>query len=102
VYIKRIKIRNVRGFKGVDLDLSRPDGSLRGWTVLAGRNGSGKSTLLKAIALAISGPEKAPVLCESFVDWIRVDQNDAEAANTLIGGECLQILQNHPEIRTWL
>ena len=60
MHIKRLQIRNVRGFGEVDLDFTRPDGSLSGWTVLAGRNGSGKSTLLKAIALAWSGTSKAP------------------------------------------
>ncbi|MFL6233903.1 MAG: AAA family ATPase, partial [Thermoanaerobaculia bacterium] len=73
-----MKIRNVRGFGEVDLDFSRPDGSLAGWTVLAGRNGSGKSTLLKAIALAVVGPQAAQVLSTSFADWVRIDQSEAE------------------------
>ena len=73
-----MKIRNVRGFGEVDLDFSRPDGSLAGWTVLAGRNGSGKSTLLKAIALAASGASGAAVLHGSFVSWLRVGAEQAE------------------------
>jgi predicted ATP-binding protein involved in virulence len=73
-----VKIRNVRGFGEVDLDFIRPDGSLAGWTVLAGRNGSGKSTLLRAIALTVSGPDITKTFYESFVDWIRVGQKEAE------------------------
>ncbi len=58
-YIRRIDIHNVRGFhdddRTVSLDLRRPDGSLAGWTVLAGSNGAGKTTVLQAIALAYYG-----------------------------------------------
>lgn len=50
MYIRKIEIENIRGFEKLELDLTRPDGSLAGWTVAAGRNGSGKTTLLKAIA----------------------------------------------------
>jgi predicted ATP-binding protein involved in virulence len=78
VHIRKLKIRNVRGFGEVDLDFSRPDGSLAGWTVLAGRNGSGKSTLLKTIALAASGVSGAAVLHGSFVSWLRVGANEAD------------------------
>jgi DNA repair exonuclease SbcCD ATPase subunit len=59
MHVSRLRISGVRGFHGdrsVDLDLTRPNGSLAGWTVLAGRNGSGKSTILQAFALALAGP----------------------------------------------
>jgi energy-coupling factor transporter ATP-binding protein EcfA2 len=78
VYIRKIQIKNARGFHNVDLDLTRRQGSPAGWTVLAGRNGSGKSTLLRAIALAVAGPDTTRTLCGSFVDWIRVGQKVAE------------------------
>ncbi|HEV7786496.1 MAG TPA: ATP-binding protein, partial [Thermoanaerobaculia bacterium] len=56
VYIRGIKITNVKGFADVELDFSRSDESFSGWTVIAGQNGSGKSTLLKALALTAAGP----------------------------------------------
>lgn len=71
MYIHKIVIENVRCFERVELDLTRPDGSFAGWTVIAGLNGAGKSTLLKAIALAIAGPRTADKLQSSFPDWIR-------------------------------
>src|SRR5436305_2472322 len=83
MYVKRIRLKNVRGFGEVDLDLSRPDGSLAGWTVLAGRNGAGKSTLLKAIALSIVGPSVARVLQESFSEWIQTGKESAEVETLL-------------------
>ncbi len=70
MYIRRVKIRNVRGFKEVDLDFTRPDGSFAGWTVLAGRNGSGKSSLLRILAVTSLGV-RATALSPSFEQWLR-------------------------------
>lgn len=78
MYIRKVKIRNVRGFDDLDLDFSRPDGTLAGWTVLAGRNGSGKSTLLQAMALAACGTRTSQMLYGSFGDWLRVGAELAE------------------------
>jgi hypothetical protein len=72
VHVSRLRVSGVRGFYGdraVDLDLTRPDGSLAGWTVLAGRNASGKSTLLQALALAMAGPRSTAFL-PSPADWM--------------------------------
>lgn len=77
MYIRGIRIQNVKGFVDVDIDFSRSDGSFSGWTVIAGRNGSGKSTLLKALALTAAGPTAARSLQESFADWIRVGHGKA-------------------------
>lgn len=71
MYIRTIRITNIRGLEQVDLDLDRGNGSFAGWTVIAGRNGSGKSTLLRAVALAVAGPKRAFSLQRSFVEWIR-------------------------------
>ncbi|MCC6556821.1 MAG: AAA family ATPase [Polyangiaceae bacterium] len=75
MYIRQVWIENVRCFgeddQSVKLDLTRPDGHLAGWTVVAGRNGAGKSTFLKAIALAAAGPAAARSLEPSFAGWIR-------------------------------
>jgi energy-coupling factor transporter ATP-binding protein EcfA2 len=83
VHVQKIHIRNIRGFREVDLDLSRPSRNLAGWTVLAGRNGSGKSTLLKAIALVLAGPEVARTLQESFASWIRMGEQAAEVTTSV-------------------
>lgn len=73
MYVSRVIVDNIKSFHGprtVDLTLTRPDGSLAGWTVLAGRNGSGKTTLLQAIALALSGTAAARGLMPSFANWV--------------------------------
>ncbi|WP_224240151.1 HNH endonuclease family protein [Hyalangium gracile] len=42
MYLSRIQIENIRGFRsgdlGIELDMRRPDGRYAGWTVIAGRN----------------------------------------------------------------
>jgi hypothetical protein len=73
MYIKQVELTNIRGFHGrrrLKLDLTRPDGSHAGWTVIAGRNGSGKTTLLRGIALAVAGSRTAMKLTDGFGDWV--------------------------------
>jgi DNA repair exonuclease SbcCD ATPase subunit len=53
VYISKISLKNIRGFKSLEFDLDRGNGEFAGWTVFTGSNGSGKSTLLKAVAYAL-------------------------------------------------
>lgn len=87
MYISKIWLENIRGFRSgelrVDLDLRRPDGRYAGWTVLAGRNGAGKSTFLKALALAASGSAAARTLQQSFSGWIREGEEHAYAGAEL-------------------
>jgi AAA domain, putative AbiEii toxin, Type IV TA system/AAA domain len=85
MHVARLRISGVRGFYGarsVDLDLTRPDGSLAGWTVLAGRNGSGKSTFLQALAIALAGPRSTSFI-PSLADWMSVGAPTAEVRATL-------------------
>lgn len=73
MYVSHVTLRNIKGFhgaRGVDLTLTRPDGSHAGWTVIAGRNGSGKSTLLQAIALTLGGPRAVYAVMQEYENWI--------------------------------
>lgn len=71
MYVQKMKIRNVRGFKELDLDFTRPDGTFAGWTVLAGRNGSGKSSLLRLMALTVYGTVTTAQLHGNIGGWLR-------------------------------
>jgi hypothetical protein len=85
MHISRLRIAGVRGFHGgrsVDLNLTRPDGTFAGWTVLAGRNGSGKSTVLQSLALALSGPRSTGFI-PSLADWMSHGATRAEVRVTL-------------------
>ncbi len=70
MYISKIKIDHIRGFRNLEFDLDRGNNTYAGWTVFTGDNGSGKSTLLKAIAIAIAGRDTARSLQPSFYRWI--------------------------------
>ena len=73
MYIHKIKLENIRGFKNLEFDLQRPDKSYAGWTVFTGDNGAGKSTLLKSIAIGLTGRDTARSLQPSFNNWVRHD-----------------------------
>jgi energy-coupling factor transporter ATP-binding protein EcfA2 len=76
VYVSRLRVENIRGFRGaraVDLDFRRPDGGFAGWTVLAGRNGSGKTSLLRALAVPLIGHEAVYALAPDFRTWLNGD-----------------------------
>ena len=80
MYIHKIKLTNIRGFKSLDFDLQRPDPGkpYAGWTVFTGDTGSGKSTLLKSIAIGLTGRETARSLQPSFNKWVRYDAPDCK------------------------
>lgn len=84
MYIKKIELKNIRGFANLNFDLERPDGTYAGWTVFTGDNGSGKSTLLKAIAVALTGKDTARALQPSFHRWIREGTHEASIELSII------------------
>ena len=77
MFIDKVTLKNIRGFRDLEFSLSRGAGVYSGWTVFTGDNGSGKSSLLKAIAVALTGKETARALQPSFHRWIRDGQHNA-------------------------
>jgi recombinational DNA repair ATPase RecF len=57
MYVKRVVLESLRGFKRIDLKFDRPDETYQGWWVITGDNASGKTAFLKAIAMALIGPD---------------------------------------------
>ena len=55
MWLRRLHVTNLKRLRDFTLDLTRPDGSPRMWTVLIGRNGTGKTSLLQAAALTAAG-----------------------------------------------
>ncbi len=71
MYLKKIRLKNIRCFKDVEIDFDLPGGENRKWTVLLGENGTGKSTILKAIGLLLAGSDALADLVKDPEDWIR-------------------------------
>lgn len=78
MYVKSVKLMNIKGFENLKFDFTRPDGTFHGWTVLVGGNASGKSTLLRAIALAMVGPDDGRQLMISPAGWLRLNATHGE------------------------
>ena len=89
MYISRVTVENIRGFRQLDFDLEHGagTGAYAGWTVFTGDNGCGKTALLKAIALALNGPNFARALQPSFQGWIRKGASAGTMSVRLISGE---------------
>ena len=67
MFVRRITLHNIRGFKDMDLQLSAVDTGMPGCALLIGQNGTGKSSLLRSIALGLaSDAEASALLAEPF------------------------------------
>jgi hypothetical protein len=70
VYIKRVVLKDIKGFDLADLDFC-PDGArYPGWAVITGDNGSGKTALLRAIGLAVLGPDQSRGIVQDLRGWV--------------------------------
>lgn len=50
MYLKKIRLQNIKCFEDVTLEFPHTDGDYSGWNVILGENGLGKSTLVRAVA----------------------------------------------------
>ncbi len=71
MFLKSIRLKNVKCFSDIALSFEGEEDSIRKWTLLLAENGAGKSTLLKAIALATSGSDAIGDLLGDPSEWIR-------------------------------
>lgn len=71
MFLKSIRLKNVKCFSDIALSFEDEEDSIRKWTLLLAENGAGKSTLLKAIALATSGSDAISDLLGEPSEWIR-------------------------------
>ena len=78
MFLKSIRLNNVKCFSDMTLSFENEDGNIRGWTLLLAENGAGKSTLLKAIALVTGGSDAIADLLEEPSDWIRYETQGCE------------------------
>lgn len=84
MYIDKVALRDIKGFRELEFHLARNDGRYAGWTVFTGDNGAGKSTLLKALAIALTGKDVARSLQPSFHRWVREGASQGSIELTLV------------------
>jgi len=78
VFLKSIRLENVRCFDALELDFTTESDHLRKWTMILAENGCGKSTLLKSIALVTAGSEALAHLLGEPDGWIKNGESGCE------------------------
>jgi len=96
MYVKRVVLESLRGFKRVDFRFDRPDEKYHGWWVITGANASGKTALLKAIAMALIGPDAIRALQPSFEGWIRKGDPKSIVAVEIVASDRDRFAQGRP------
>jgi predicted ATPase len=71
MFLKSLKLRNIRCFSEASVDFDLEGGRNRKWTILLGENGTGKSTVLKSVALALLGSEALTEHLADPSEWIK-------------------------------
>jgi hypothetical protein len=83
MYLKKIRLRNIKCFKELELDfsedilkhdLNKPESGVQRWTTLFGKNALGKSTLLQAMGAVLAGPSAMRELLPVAEGWLRVGE----------------------------
>lgn len=96
MFLKRLKLTNVRCFKSLELDFekepkySEKTGKIlksslgqRNWTLILGENGTGKSTILRSIALLTAGSDSLSQLLGTPEYWIYQNAGFARIEGTI-------------------
>ncbi|MBI4604803.1 MAG: AAA family ATPase [Planctomycetes bacterium] len=84
MFLKSIRIENLRCLRRLELSFEAEQGGLRQWTMLLGENGAGKSTVLRGIALLLAGSEALPELLGNPASWIRLGARECRLEAELV------------------
>ena len=99
MWLREIRVKNLKRLRDFTLSLADEKGRPRMWTVLIGPNGTGKTSVLQAIALAAAGVADANELCtrerrEEMLDK-RLERpkrkRGRRAVNAVPDGPCVDI-----------
>jgi AAA domain, putative AbiEii toxin, Type IV TA system len=78
MYLRHLRVQNVKLLRDVQIDFTRPDGQPRMWTVFVGENRLCKTTLLQTIAAAAAGRDQAVHLTTGEIaSWPDLRRPDA-------------------------
>jgi len=81
MFLKHLRIEDVRSIAEAEIGMEDGDGGVRKWTLLLGENGTGKSTVLRCIALLLCGRDALPdLLGPEPSEWIRTKCSTARVS----------------------
>jgi hypothetical protein len=66
MWLRELRVKNLKRLRDFTLDLRGPGGEPRKWTVIIGPNGTGKTSILQAAALAAAGNFRADDLVKDL------------------------------------
>lgn len=76
MYIKEVKIQNIRSIE--HLEMKFEEGEEAGWHVLLGDNGTGKSSIVRAIAIGLIGSIEMFKLLNHWDLWLTIGKDVGE------------------------
>lgn len=87
MFLKRLRVENLRSLRSAELSFDCAESPVRKWTLILGENGSGKSSLLRAIGLVMAGSDALPELLGEPDPWIRNGARTARIEADLVTAE---------------
>ncbi|QJW94556.1 AAA family ATPase [Frigoriglobus tundricola] len=79
MYLKKIRLQNIKCFEDVTLEFPHTDGDYSGWNVILGDNACGKSTLVRAIAELVMELHESSWISDDAWVAARADQGQMKA-----------------------
>ncbi|VTS02064.1 AAA ATPase OS=Candidatus Contendobacter odensis Run_B_J11 GN=BN874_1680007 PE=4 SV=1: AAA_23 [Gemmata massiliana] len=76
MYLKKIRLQNIKCFEDVTLEFPHTDGDYSGWNVILGENGLGKSSIARAIAELVMEFHASSWLYDD--DWVSASAEEGE------------------------
>jgi predicted ATP-dependent endonuclease of OLD family len=95
MYIKKIKIEDIRSIYQFEIEFDEP----AGWHVLIGDNGAGKSTIIRSIALCLIGPEDILSLRLNLKEWLPYEKETGFIQLTLSRHEYDNYISNSGSLK---
>lgn len=84
MYIKQIRLQNIKCFKDFSIDFVDDKDKPRLWTSILGNNGVGKSVVLQSIALALTGGNSIHDVLPYPLHWVRAGEKFGTIEVTII------------------
>lgn len=75
--ISRLKLKNIKCFKDIEISFEDDEGSIKNWSLFVGDNGVGKTTILRSLALGLCDQEGVSgLLLELHGGYLRRDEKE--------------------------